>query len=97
MEKLQYQIQYTDNSYRMVDWTKDEFNKVGRSIMTNDNAVVLDDGIFALRDVRAIVYFPPLEEEQPQEESELTDWGFVDQQTAEWLRANGIDLGGKSK
>jgi hypothetical protein len=96
MDKLQYQIQYVDNSYRMVDWTEDEYELVGACITDNKHAVVLKDGIFILDHIRAIVHLVPIVEEAP-EENQLTDWGFVDPQTAEWLRANGINLGGKSK
>lgn len=97
MEQLQYQIQYTDNSYRMVDWTEDEFELVGACIIESKNAVVLKDGIFVLHDVRAIVLIPPIVEEITDDENNLTDWGFVDAQTAEWLRAQGIEVGRKDK
>ena len=97
MEKRQYQIQYTDNTYRMVDWTQDEFKLVCECIVHEALAAVLEDGIFVLHDIRAIVLIPLVPEEPEQEENQLPEWGFVDHDTAEWLKANGIDLGGKSK
>jgi hypothetical protein len=98
MDKLQYQIQYVDNSYRIVDWRTDEFKLVGMAITDGDNAIVLSDGIFVLRDIRAIVLVPEIvQDEEPKDENQLAEWGFVDQQTAEWLRAQGIDVGRNSK
>jgi hypothetical protein len=68
------------------------------AITDGDNAIVLSDGIFVLRDIRAIVLVPEIvQEKEPEDANKLTEWGFVDQETAEWLRANGVDLRGKSK
>lgn len=94
-----YQIQYTDNTYRMVDWTKQEFDFIGAGMVAGKTTVVLDDGIFSLVHIRAIVFIPPVvEPEVPEGENELDDeWGFVDRETAEWLKIQGIEVGRKSK
>jgi hypothetical protein len=99
MEKNMYQIQYTDNTYRMVDWTKEEFKQVGRDMENEDKVSILNDGIFSLVHIRAIVFIPPVvEPEIPEGENELDDeWGFVDRETAEWLKIQGIEVGRKSK
>lgn len=91
-----YQIQYNDNTYRIVDWTKAEFKEVAESLAKQQAAAVLEDGVFVLHDVRAIVLLPEVEEETPEQketkEQNLTEWGFVDADTAEWLKNQGIDV-----
>lgn len=97
MDKHQYQIQYTDNTYRMVEWTKKEFKKVCRRLAFRLRTVALSDGVFMLKDVRTIVFIPPapeLTEEEKKNETNLTEWGFVDDDTALWLQAHGINLQG---
>lgn len=97
---FQYRIQYIDNTYQIVDWTKDEFKSVGRSMAEGKQVVVLDDQVFRLHDIRAIVFLPEPKQEAVRTkdekiadaENQMTEWGFVDQETAEWLRAQGIDL-----
>ena len=78
-----YQIQYTDQSYRIIDWTKAEWEKVCSAVAKKEHAVVLDEGLFLLHDIRTIVRLPeaPKEEEKKKEESQLTEWGFVDVET----------------
>lgn len=98
-KKYQYRIQYIDNTYQLVDWTKAEFESVGEAMANDKSAVVVDNDIFRVSDIRAIVYLPPLpeptpEEKKAQEESQLSEWGFTDLQTQEWLRSQGIKLGG---
>jgi len=94
----QYQIQYVDNTYRMVDWTKAEFVQVGEWISEQKYSIVLSDGIFILRDIRAIVIIPEVEESKDNglaEDQKLTEWGFVDNDTATYLKdVMGIDLMG---
>lgn len=79
----------------MVDWTKAEYLQIGQAIADDKSALVLDDGIFKLKDIRAIVLIPEPEveetEEKPQEGG-LTEWGFVDPETAAWLKAQGVDV-----
>lgn len=91
-----YQIQYNDNTYRIVDWTKIEFKEVAESLANQQAAAVLDDGVFVLYDVRAIVLLPEVEEETEEKtkekEQHLTEWGFVDADTAAWLKNAGIDI-----
>lgn len=101
-----YRIQYLNDSYQIVEWTKDEFKQVGEDMRAGFDIVALEDGIFRVRDVRAIVYLPPVPEKEPPTQQEVDDmqekakkqfeeWGFVDQATMEWLVENGImDMGG---
>ena len=46
----------------MVDWTKEDFTKIGEGIIHEAGAIVLDDGIFVLHDIRAIVLIPVVPE-----------------------------------
>jgi hypothetical protein len=92
-KKREYQIQYTDNTYRIVEWAVKEFKQVGESMVANYDYCIMDDGVFALKDIRTIILLPEVEEEQPQKDNKLTEWGFVDNQTALWLKEMGIDLG----
>jgi hypothetical protein len=97
----EYRIQYVDNTYQIVEWTKAEYDKVGLAMEDSKPAIKLDTEIFKLSDIRTIILLPEAETEPEQEEvnpeGQLTEWGFVDRQTAEWLRAAGIDIskGGK--
>ena len=77
--KHEYQIQYVDNTYRIVDWTNAEFTKVGEAIEAGKSALVLKEGIFVLKDIRAIVYIPPVPVEEPQEQepTQYEEWGFI--------------------
>lgn len=104
-KKFMYRIQYNDNTYQVVDWTKYEFEKVGEYMEAEAKAIKLEEGLFRLTDVRAVIFFPPPPPPTEKEklkmkeygESQLSEWGFVDQETAEWLKANGIDLQGGDK
>lgn len=90
-----YQIQYHDNTYRMIDVTKSEFKEIGEAIVSGQKAIMLDDMILDLQYVRGIVLVPePEPEQQPEtaEENKLTEWGFVDPDTAAWLKSQGINL-----
>lgn len=91
----QYQIQYTDQSYRIIDWTRKEFETVMNALAEEKHAAILTDGGFVLKDIRAVVLIPEIKEdtEQKQEENVLTEWGFVEPKVAEWLQANGINTG----
>jgi hypothetical protein len=95
-KRFQYQIQYTDNTYRMVDWSKPEFNQVASAMANDKKIAVLEDSLFVLYDVRTIVLIPELPEPKApsKEETQLTEWGFVDDPTAVYLKdVLGIDLG----
>lgn len=99
MDKQMYQIQYTDNTYRMVDWTVEEFKQICEDMIDEMKVSIMTDGVFSLVHIRAIVLIPPMPiEEKPEEDNELDDeWGFVDRETAEWLKVQGIEVGRKSK
>jgi hypothetical protein len=68
--------------------------------MANDDAaVMLDEGIFRIKDIRAIVFLPPVplltpEEQKAKEEDEagLSEWGFVDPDVQAWLKQQGINI-----
>jgi hypothetical protein len=93
-KKFQYQIQYVDNTYRIVEWTKAEYSEVVDAMAHADRIVAFDEGIFVLSDVRTIVFIPEIEEpeqEKIDEENALTEWGFVDPDVAAWLKSQGID------
>jgi hypothetical protein len=95
----QYRIQYVDNTYQLVDWTKAQFEYVGKAMATDESAVIVGDDIFRVSDIRAIVFLPPVPEPTPEEkkaeaEQQLSEWGFVDPEVAEWLKNNGINIGG---
>jgi hypothetical protein len=94
-KRFQYQIQYVDNTYRMVDWSKPEFNQVAMAMSKEQTVTVLEDGLFVLKDIRTIVLIPEIPEPKAsKEESQLTEWGFVDPATAEYLRdVLGVDVG----
>lgn len=96
-KKFQYQIQYIDNTYRIVEWTKAEFEFIGAGMAADKKVVILADGIYRLDDIRAVVLVPEAEEPEEQTdetEKKLNEWGFTDPETREWLKANGIDVGG---
>lgn len=94
--KYTYQIQYKDQTYRIVEWTKAEFKQIGEALMAGETGVVFEEGIFLLGDIRTIVFIPPTpeptEEEIAQEQNELSEWGFLDRDSLEWLKANGVDI-----
>jgi hypothetical protein len=101
-KKFTYNIYYKDGSSQVVEWTKDEFGHVCVSMAHGERAVYTDNVALNLQEVKVIVYLPPVPpptEEDKQRmkesaESQLSEWGFVDQDTANWLQANGIDLKG---
>jgi hypothetical protein len=95
----EYRIQYVDNVYQVVSWTKTQFTKVGEAMEQGKPAILLDTEIVRLTDIRAIVFLPeivePTEEEvkkQQEKESKLSEWGFTDLETQRWLRLQGIDI-----
>lgn len=96
-ETSMYRIQYIDNTFQLVDWTDDQLIRVYEEMEDNQTVTMVNKSIFKLTDIRAIVYLPPIETPEEQEEikddENLTEWGFVDAETANWLRNNGIDVG----
>jgi hypothetical protein len=63
------------------------------------DVTVMDDGIFVLKDIRTIVLIPEVEEpkltDEQKKEGQLTEWGFVDPDTAVYLKeVLGIDSQG---
>jgi hypothetical protein len=95
-KRFQYQIQYVDNTYRMVDWSKPEFNQVAMAMSKEQTVTVLEDSLFVLKDIRTIVLIPEIPEPKApsKDENQLTEWGFVDDPTAVYLKdVLGIDLG----
>jgi hypothetical protein len=95
----QYRIQYIDNTYQLVDWTKAQFEHVGGSMMAKDSVAIVGDDLFRLDDIRAIVFLPPIPEpteaeKRAEAEKQISEWGFVDAETAQWLKDQGIDLTG---
>lgn len=97
--KHEYQIQYIDNTYRIVDWTNAEFIKIGEAIAEGKHALVLKEGIFVLNDIRAVVYIPPVPIEESKEEEQPTqfdEWGFIqDPEMIESLKEFGLIGDGK--
>jgi hypothetical protein len=96
-KRFQYQIQYTDNSTRIVDWSKPDFNQVALAMSKEQTVSIMEDGIFVLKDIRTIVLIPEIQESEKQladAKHQLTEWGFVDDATAVYLKeVLGIDLG----
>lgn len=96
-KKFTYRIQYIDNTYQLVDWTKAELQLVGELMANDKTATIVGDDIFRISDIRAIVFLPPVpeptvEEKKAEAEQQLSEWGFVDPETQRWLRDVGIDV-----
>lgn len=92
-KKYLYQIQYNDNTYRIAEWTKSEFKQVSEAIRKAEYACTLEDGVFVLTDVRAIVLIKQDEQNEKEKEEQknpLEEWGFVDPETYLWLKEQGI-------
>lgn len=92
-----YRIQYVDNTYQLVEWTEEEFHQVAREMAVDKTVVVVDKCLFRLKDIRAIVYLPPVpeEEEPPKDEKTviITEVGSFDRELYDTLVENGYDLG----
>lgn len=89
-KKYLYQIQYNDNTYRVAEWTKAEFKQVSEAMKNNEYTCCLEDGVFVLTDVRAIVLIKQDEKEEKEQKNPLEEWGFVDPETYFWLKEQGI-------
>lgn len=94
-KKYLYQIQYSDNTYRLINLTKQEWASVSLAIEADKRVCMLDEAVFVLTDIRAIVFIPEEEsEEKTEEEKEeglLSEYGFAEPEVLEWLRENGVD------
>jgi hypothetical protein len=96
-KKFTYRIQYVDNTYQLVEWAKAELQSVGEAMRNEHVAVMVGEDVFRISDIRAIVFIPPvpeptIEEKQKEADHQLSEWGFVDPDVQEWLRAAGIDI-----
>jgi hypothetical protein len=96
-KKFTYRIQYVDNIYQLVEWTKAEFDSVGEMLCTDRTMITVGNDMFRSSDIRAIVFLPPIpeptiEEKQAEAEHQLSEWGFVDPEVQAWLKAAGIDI-----
>lgn len=94
-----YRIQYVDNTYQLVEWDDEQFNSVVQAMMTDYPIVSVNKCVFKLKDIRAIVYIPPVpdEEEQPTDENEssmvITEAGAFNKEVFELMQQLGIDTG----
>lgn len=89
-KKYLYQIQYNDNTYRIAEWTKAEFKQVSEAIKNNEYTCSLEEGVFVLTDVRAIVLIKQDEPKEKEQKNPSEEWGFVDPETYLWLKEQGI-------
>jgi hypothetical protein len=96
--KHEYRIQYIDNTYQVVEWSKSEFKLVGTAMEQEQKAIMLEEGIFKLADIRTIVYLPPVpvltpeEQKAKDEDDALSEWGFTAPDVQEWLKSQGINV-----
>jgi hypothetical protein len=99
VEKETYRIQYYDNTYQLVEWTRDEYDLVGEAMMDDAHVIVLNKGIFRLDHIRAIVHLDKMEEENnntPVNDDEgmvITEMGAFEKEVYDLLVASGIELG----
>jgi hypothetical protein len=97
-KKHDYRIQYIDNTYQVVEWSKPEFQTVGDAMVRDQAAVVLEEGIFKINHIRAIVFLPPVpvltpeEQKAKDEDDALSEWGFTAPDVQEWLKSQGINV-----
>jgi len=89
--KYDYLIQYNDDKYRVVKWTRAEFKQVGEAIVEAKRAIALEKGIFVLYTVKAIVELEPMPTE-PEPEKRVGEYDGYDFETRQWLAENGIDI-----
>jgi hypothetical protein len=96
--KETYRIQYIDNTYQLVEWTDDEFCQMFDCMNNEDSfpVALIDKCIYRVRDIRTIVYLPPVPVEEQTEEKEdmvITEMGAYEQELYNLLVQNGVDLG----
>lgn len=97
MEKISdYSINYVDGSYRIVTWHVDDFMEIAGKITNKEHAVIIDECLYVLGDIRAIIKLDPIDEESDKkEESEQPsdEYGFLGFEEKKWLAENmGIDI-----
>jgi hypothetical protein len=97
-KKHDYRIQYIDNTYQVVEWSKPEFQLIGEAMEKGKHAILLEEGIFKIKDIRAIVFLPPVpvltpeEQKAKDEDDALSEWGFTAPDVQEWLKSQGINV-----
>lgn len=101
-EKHLYKILYTDDTYLIVEWTKEEFGKLCWDMLSDKQWVYTADSIINKSMIRTIVLIPPVPEPTKEEQKAynskmkkktktmMDEWGFVDQETMNWLESQGI-------
>lgn len=96
-----YSINYVDGSYRIVTWHLDDFMEIAGKITEKEHAVIIDECLYVLADIRAIIKLPPQEVEPEKEEKEPEqpsgEYDFLDFETKQWLAENmkiDVDKGG---
>lgn len=91
-----YQIQYMDNTYRMIDLTKVDYDCIGKCMMDGKTFVKMEKCILRLDEIRAIVLIPEpepaAEQTEDGQQSVHPEYGAYDEATVEWLKANGVDV-----
>lgn len=102
MEQHLYKILYTDDTYLMIEWTKEEFTKICNAKVNGQMAAFTENSLVDLTMVRTIILIPPVPEPTEEEKKEynskmkkktqnmMNEWGFVDQETMNWLEEQGI-------
>lgn len=101
-KKHLYKIMYKDDTYLIVDWSNSEFDKVCKAKIEGNAAVATKETLVDLTTVRTIVFIPPIPEPTEEERKEynskmktktkrmMEEYGFVDQETMNWLEEQGI-------
>lgn len=101
-EKHLYKILYTDDTYLIIDWTKEEFKNISMQMTNDNNWVFANDSLINKSLIRTIVLIPPVPEPTEEEKKAynskmkkktknmMNEWGFVDQETMNWLEEQGI-------
>lgn len=89
-----YQIQYKDNTFRMIDLTKSEYDTIGKCMMNGKKYVKFDKAILQVDEIRAIVLMPEIQEPELDEEGKpvTPEYGGYDDETLKWLKDNGVDI-----
>lgn len=96
--KETYRIQYVDNTYQLVEWTEDQLLRIETAMNVGRAVIMLDKCIYRLSHIRAIVYLPPVPEEENTEQSEestmvVTEMGAYEKELYDLLVNNGYDPG----
>jgi hypothetical protein len=83
-----------NETFRVIEWTKAEFDKVSQAVVDKQHAVALAEGVFLLEDVKAVVKLKPIQPYQPEKvpEKYADEYGFTDFATRQWLADHGVDI-----